>query len=290
MPNPTYLPETNTAYPIKIFSAAKLSKNSAILQSPNDFTFHLWGQPTSCYHSHEDYIEIFIVTKGKLVHHFGKNKTTMQTGDAFIMLPAQYHKHSPYKNYSSQHINLTCRIPYAKEFFHMYFHSEAPTFPNQMIRLNAKTFEMVLAFQQLVLESKTEEAKNLAVKAFLSFAFSLFHTSENSETEKHIPEWLQEFIQKLNDFDFTSDFNLSDIYALSNYSQTTLSREFRKHMGKTLIAYINDLKLNYACNQLKHTDLSILAISSSLGFDSLSHFSHLFKKKYGITPLQYRKS
>ncbi|MBQ8394346.1 MAG: AraC family transcriptional regulator [Clostridia bacterium] len=282
--------EQNVLQPKDIFSAVKRSRNAAVLQSPNDFTFHLWGQPTSCYHSHEDYIEIFIVTKGKLLHHFGKKKTAMQAGDAFIMLPDQYHKHSPYKNYASQHINLTCRIPYAKEFFRMYFHSETPSFPDQMIRLNAKTFEMALAFQQLVLESKTEEAKDLAVKAFLSFAFSLFHTTENRETEKQIPEWLQEFIQKLNDFDFTTDFNLSDIYALSNYSQTTLSREFKKHMGKTLIAYINDLKLNYACNQLKHTDLSILAISSSLGFDSLSHFSHLFKKKYGIPPLQYRKS
>ena len=276
--------------PKNIFFAAKQSRNSAVLQSPGEFTFHLWVQPSSCYHSHDDYIEIFIVTKGKLVHHFGKSKTTMQTGDAFIVLPEQYHKHSPYKNYSSQHINLTCKIPYAKEIFRMYFQTETPTFPNQMIRLNAKAFEMVLAFQQMALESKTEETKALTVKAFLSFALSLFHTAENSETEKYIPEWLREFIQKLNDFDFTSNFNLSNIYALSNYSQTTLSREFKKHMGKTLIAYVNDLKLNYACNQLKHTDLSILAISSSLGFDSLSHFSHLFKKKYGITPLQYRKN
>ena len=172
----------------------------------------------------------------------------------------------------------------------MYFQSETPAIPNQLIHLNTKVFEMALTFQQLILESKTEEAKNILVKSFISFAFSLFHSTETSEEEKHIPEWLQDFIQKLNDFDFTTEFNLSDIYALSNYSQTTLSREFKKYVGKTLIAYINDLKLNYACNQLKHTDLSILSISSSLGFDSLSHFSHLFKKKYGITPLRYRKN
>ncbi|MBQ8725699.1 MAG: AraC family transcriptional regulator [Clostridia bacterium] len=290
MKNDNLTSAPSVAYPIKVFSAAKILKNSAILQAPNDFTFHLWTQPTSCYHSHENYIEIFIVTKGKLTHHFGKEKTTMQTGDAFIMLPNQFHKHSPYKNYSSQHVNLTCNIPYAKDIFKMYFKTETPTFHNQMIKLNAKAFEMVLAFQQLVLEAQTESAKTLAVKAFISFVFSLFNTNENIAPEKPIPDWLQNFILKLNDFDFTSDFNLSDIYALSNYSQTTLSREFKKHVGKTLIAYVNDLKLNYACNQLKHTDLSILAISSSLGFDSLSHFSHLFKKKYGITPLQYRKS
>ena len=276
--------------PKNIFVATKKSGNSAVLQSPGDYTFHLWMSPTSCYHSHDDYIEIFIVTKGKLAHRFGKSLTTLKAGDAFIVLPGQYHKHSQYKNYSSQHINLTCRIPFAKEIFKMYFQAENPDIPNQLIHMNAKIFEMALTFQQLILESKTEEAKNILVKSFISFAFSLFHSTETAEEEKHIPEWLQDFIQKLNDFDFTTEFNLSDIYALSNYSQTTLSREFKKYVGKTLIAYINDLKLNYACNQLKHTDLSILSIASSLGFDSLSHFSHLFKKKYGITPLQYRKN
>ena len=273
-----------------LFHATKQSGNSAVLVSPEAYTFHLWESPSSCYHSHDDYIEIFIITKGKLTHRFGKSKATLKAGDAFIMLPDQYHKHSPYKNYSSQHINLTCRIPIAKEMFKLYFDTETPVIKNQLIHLNAKIFEMALTFQQLILESKTEEAKNILVKSFISFAFSLFHSTETAEEEKHIPEWLQDFIQKLNDFDFTTEFNLSDIYALSNYSQTTLSREFKKYVGKTLIAYINDLKLNYACNQLKHTDLSILSIASSLGFDSLSHFSHLFKKKYGITPLQYRKN
>ncbi|MBQ8428986.1 MAG: AraC family transcriptional regulator [Clostridia bacterium] len=283
--------EQNVLQPEVIFSSTKQFRNAAVLQSPNDFTFHLWTQRTSCYHTHEDYIEIFIVTKGKLVHHFGKEKIVMQTGDAFIMLPEQRHKHSPYKNYASQHINLTCRIPFAKEMFKLYFETDSPHFQYQLIHLNAKTFEMALTYQQLVLGAKTEETHMLLVKSFVAFAFSLFHTSKNTEEEeKHIPEWLQDFIQKLNNLDFTADFNLSDIYAWSNYSQTTLSREFKKHMGQTLISYINDLKLNYACNQLKHTDLPILAISSSLGFDSLSHFSHLFKKKYGIPPLQYRKN
>ena len=36
-------------------------------------------------------------------------------------------------------------------------------------------------------------------------------------------------------------------------------------------------------------DYSILNISSTIGYDSLSFFIRLFKKQYGITPLQYRK-
>ena len=280
--------ETLSSYNQKEFGAIKRTSNSAVLHSPNDFTFHLWSQKTSYLHSHDDYIEIFIVTQGKLVHHFGKKKVIMQVGDAFILFPNQYHAHSPYKNYSSQHLNLTCSIKHAADFFRLYFSCESPSFPNQLIHLNTKSFELVLAFQSLILSAKNEEEQNVAIKALISFTFSLFRNVEAEESQA-FPEWLSDFIQKLNDLDFSRNLKLSDIYALSHYSQTTLSREFKKHMGKTLIVYINESKLNYACTQLKHTNLSILEISTSLGFDSLSHFCHLFKKKYKLSPLQYRK-
>ena len=285
----TYLEETPFVYNHKEFDAIKSTSDSAVLHSPDDYTFHLWSQKPSCMHAHDDYIEIFIVTKGKLVHHFGKKKFIMQVGDAFILFPNQYHKHSQYKNYYSQHLNLTCSLAHAADFFQLYFSSPNPSLPNQLIHLPPKSFELVLAFQDLVLDAKNEEEQDVAIKALLSFTFSLFHNTEVKENNTQ-PKWLYEFIQKLNNLVFTSDLKLTDIYALSHYSQSTLSREFKKHMGKTLISYINELKLNYACNQLKHTNLSVLEISSSLGFDSLSHFCHLFKKKYNLSPLQYRKN
>ena len=285
----TYLQETPLVYNQKKFDAIKQTSNSAVLHSPDDYTFHLWSQKPSILHSHDDYIEIFIVTKGKLVHHFGKKKMIMQAGDAFILFPNQYHKHSQYKNYFSQHLNLTCSLAHAEEFFQLYFSSPNPTLPNQLIHLAPKSFELVLAFQDLILDAKSEAEQDVTIKSLISFTFSLFRNTEIKENQTQ-PKWLYEFIQKLNNLVFTPDLKLSDIYALSNYSQSTLSREFKKHLGKPLIAYINELKLNYACNQLKHTNLSVLEISSSLGLDSLSHFCHLFKKKYNLSPLQYRKT
>ena len=99
------------------------------------------------------------------------------------------------------------------------------------------------------------------------------------EEQIKMPEWLREFLRKLNDLDFENESNLSEIYASSNYSQTTLAREFKKYTGQTLISYVNDLKLSYACNLLKNTSFDMLTVSNKLGYSSLSHFNHVFKTK-----------
>ena len=43
-----------------------------------------------------------------------------------------------------------------------------------------------------------------------------------------------------------------------------------------------------AAEFLAHSNFSTVEISGKLGFDSLSHFNHLFKKTFGITPREYR--
>ncbi len=269
-----------------IFPSVKHTRTYAVFQSERDFSFHIWTKPTSFYHSHDNYIEIFIVTEGKIVHHFANKQTVMKTGDAFIIFPEQYHKHSQYKNYDSQHINLTCKIPFAKELLKMWFGDENVTCQNQLIHLNSTYFETVLNYQKIILESQNEAYWNVSLKSFISFIFSLFYV----DTEDNgIPDWLKSFIQKLNNVNLSNDFKLSEIYKVSHYSQTTICREFKKYTGTTIVAYINDLRLTYACNLLKNTTFPLWKISNDVGFQSQAHFTRLFKEKYGITPLQYRK-
>lgn len=256
------------------------------MQSEKDFSFHIWTKPTSVYHSHDNYIEIFIVTEGKIVHHIGNKQTVMKTGDAFIVFPKQYHKHSQYQNYESQHINLTCKVPFAKEFLKVLFNDKNATCASQLIHLNSSYFETVLNFQKLILESQNEAYWNVSLKSFIIFVFSLFYVNTD---DNGMPDWLKSFIQKLNNINLSNDFKLSEIYKVSNYSQTTICREFKKYTGTTIVAYINDLRLTYACNLLKNTTFPLWKISNDVGFQSQAHFTRLFKEKYGITPLQYRK-
>jgi len=77
---------------------------------------------------------------------------------------------------------------------------------------------------------------------------------------------------------------------LSGKSPEHLSRTFKKYFDKSPTDFINELRLNYARNMLEHSDTSIIDISIEAGFDNLSHFYHLFKNQYHISPRAFRKA
>ena len=77
--------------------------------------------------------------------------------------------------------------------------------------------------------------------------------------------------------------------ALSHYSQCHLARLVRAHYGMGLKAWVNDLRLQEARRELILTERGIADIADGLGFASHSHFTKIFKQKFGITPAALRK-
>ena len=67
-------------------------------------------------------------------------------------------------------------------------------------------------------------------------------------------------------------------------------RWFKKMTGDSFASYINDRRLANAAEALRRTDDKILSVSQDAGFSNLSNFNRQFKKRYGITPKEYRKA
>ena len=68
------------------------------------------------------------------------------------------------------------------------------------------------------------------------------------------------------------------------------STRFTKECGSSFIAYLNNLRLFHAQEFLMQTDLKMYEISDRVGYNNVEHFNHIFKKKFGKTPSEYRKS
>lgn len=66
-------------------------------------------------------------------------------------------------------------------------------------------------------------------------------------------------------------------------------RTFKRCYNTTPKKYILDLKLSKAKELLEITDKAVLEIAYETGFEPPAYFSNIFKKKFGITPTQYRK-
>lgn len=83
--------------------------------------------------------------------------------------------------------------------------------------------------------------------------------------------------------------SIEDASAAVNRSSSYMMKRFKNELGIHMGAYITRCKLEEAKSLLTYSDKSLAEISYNLCFSSQSHFQNVFKKQYGITPLQYRK-
>ena len=72
-------------------------------------------------------------------------------------------------------------------------------------------------------------------------------------------------------------------------SRSHLSTRFKQETGLNLTEYIHHIKISEAKHLLKYTDKSLLLISNYLGYSSQSHFTRMFKKLVGVSPMEYRE-
>lgn len=79
---------------------------------------------------------------------------------------------------------------------------------------------------------------------------------------------------------------LADVAGLS---PKYLCRAFARLTGKTPLAYLNEYRLDCACEMLRNTDETILSIAMSCGFNDQSYFVKHFRQSRGLTPGAYRK-
>ena len=88
----------------------------------------------------------------------------------------------------------------------------------------------------------------------------------------------------------TTSFSLEQIAAEVNMSYSWFRKVFKEYTGFSPASYVQEAKLQQAKDLLATTSMPIKEIAYSLNFDSLSYFSLIFRKKTGMTPLQYRIS
>lgn len=83
---------------------------------------------------------------------------------------------------------------------------------------------------------------------------------------------------------------LKDAATHFGYSSSHFSKLIKEGTGRTFLQIIRDIKLNQACRALRETTLSIPSICKLAGYETSEHFMRTFKKAYGMTPGEYRKT
>lgn len=83
--------------------------------------------------------------------------------------------------------------------------------------------------------------------------------------------------------------SLDEVGTQFGLSRSVLTREFRRHTGKTFIDYCNGRRIEKAAAILAAGKESVTQAALESGFANLSHFHRQFKTMYGLTPAAFRR-
>lgn len=137
-----------------------------------------------------------------------------------------------------------------------------------------------------------------AVQQFLAILYELSkchgaRTLASSSYAKIAVEDDSRRILKVKNFiseNYRDELRLAALADIAGMSPSAFSRFFKLHTGRNLIDYIIDIRLGYASRMLVDTAESISKISFECGFNNLSNFNRVFKRKKGCSPSEFREN
>ena len=99
---------------------------------------------------------------------------------------------------------------------------------------------------------------------------------------------IQQVIRYIN-LHYTEEIRLSQLAELTDMTPVSFSRFFKLRTGKSLSDYIIDIRLGHATRQLVDSTKTVAEICYECGFNNLSNFNRIFKKKKGCSPKEFRE-
>lgn len=112
------------------------------------------------------------------------------------------------------------------------------------------------------------------------FAANVMHQHSSDESLGRVMDYLSRHYSEV--------IRLSEVAEMVNMSESSFCRFFKQHTSKSFIDFLTDIRLGAASRALINSSLSIAEIGYDCGFNNLSNFNRIFKKKKGVTPSEFR--
>jgi AraC-like DNA-binding protein/quercetin dioxygenase-like cupin family protein len=245
--------------------------------------------------------ELIYVDKGKINLLLDGNEFILGPGDLVFYSENQNHIFWTDKNTAPNFLTISFDMSFVgKDFFKdKIFKTDTrikDIFSN-ILRIRSHAFEGDIYTHHVGVRENSEllrqYIKVLLIELLLYLYVDFNHKSSSNHRLVDDPNCIHHIVKKGISFIQTHIMNriyVDEICSHVAASRSTFTRLFKENTGMSVVTYINIEKLKKSRQLLRELDISITFIAELLGFSSVYYFSNLFKKEYGISPIEYRKS
>ena len=237
-------------------------------------------------HFHEE-IEILYFTEGEGHVLVNMQEHRAKAGDIIFVNGNELHAGS-FGDVSGVYYCIQVRT----DFFHNLIGDEYVIFQNHIKDgLAAKLIDTVIAESEKVGFSSILAIKKALFQLFshLSEHFAVSVLSESEYKKRFMRLDTFNSVIEYIDAHYAEPLSVEDIAGRFYISASYFSHLFKKRAKKSLVEYLNGLRIRHARSLLEKDDLCIGEVAMSVGFNDLNYFSRRFKKETGKTPTEYRR-
>ncbi len=258
----------------------------------------------SCPLHWHDEMEIIYIQEGACMVSVNRTSFTVSAGDIVLILPNQLHSvdkaggeravfHSivfSLKLLGKDSPSDSCFQKYLKPYL------EGRALLPLLLSPGHVCYEQILRPLTALFQNSDAPASGaeLYVKAQLFTMFYYFESIRQDIAPDGASFCPPSQIQKMKDLlrfidsNYAKPLTLDEAAAFCGYSASYFTKFFKSFTSLTFVEYLNNFRLRRAAELLCGTELTILEVSENAGYENLSYFIRIFKRRYGVTPKKYR--
>lgn len=118
---------------------------------------------------------------------------------------------------------------------------------------------------------------------------TLSGTTFNSKQINYNSRRIEKVFEYMNG-NYGKQITLAEVSKIANMPEASFSRFIKKRTGNTFVESLNEIRLGNATRMLIDTTQGIAEIAYHSGFNNISHFNRIFKKKKKCTPKEFREN
>jgi len=253
----------------------------------HEVSFHWWHDRSTSLHYH-NYYEVFLITGGRATHYFNGTEAALRRNTLHMIRPTDVHQFVAARGESCTHMNLLVlpqRLEQICTALNIPFAAVSSGAPLWAVLSDAEAAFFLDRAEQINLCGKHHDDASRLILEMLAEALALLYRRRPHPSGAD--DWFSDLLRTLRSPEHLT-MRASEVYALCPCSAPVLIRRFRDAMGCTVVEYLTRAKMDYAQSFLRATNFPVREIASRLGYDSASHFCHIFKAHTGKTPQEYR--